>query len=73
MMQNVPPVLVDIILDPYVLNVFPSSLIPTAGYVTMIAVSSWFLSAYIWRLILRIATNSQPENKEQEQAEKKTL
>ena len=58
LMENVPPVLVDIILDPYLLNIFPRSLLPTAGYILVVAVLSWFLSGYIWRFILRIIASS---------------
>ena len=58
-MTDVPPVLVDIILDPYVLNVFPKSLVPTAGYLTVLAIGAWFLSGVIWRILVQIAdTNS---------------
>ncbi|KAI9931511.1 hypothetical protein ASPWEDRAFT_25616 [Aspergillus wentii DTO 134E9] len=37
LMETVPPVLVDIILDPFLLNVFPKSLVPTACWVTVVA------------------------------------
>jgi hypothetical protein len=47
LMDVVPPVLVDIILDPYLLNIFPRSLIPTACYITTIAIVAWFLSAWV--------------------------
>lgn len=36
-MQNVPPVAVDLILDPFVFNVFPRSLVPTAGWIVLVA------------------------------------
>src|SRR6266516_4705638 len=55
LMSDVPPVLVDVILDPYLLNVFPKSLVPTAGYLIILAFGSWFLSGLIWRLLIRIA------------------
>ncbi|KAN0072634.1 hypothetical protein V8E54_009563 [Elaphomyces granulatus] len=35
MMENVPPVIVDVILDPYLLNVLPLSLVPTLGWVAV--------------------------------------
>jgi hypothetical protein len=47
LMETVPPVLIDIILDPYVLNVFPKSLLPTGLYLTLIAVGAWFLSTWL--------------------------
>lgn len=47
LMSDVPPVYVDIILDPYVFNLLPRSLLPTIGYVVVVAVLSWFLA---WRI-----------------------
>lgn len=55
LMSDVPPVLVDIILDPYLLNVFPQSLVPTAGYLLVLAVGAWFLSSLIWRILVQVA------------------
>ena len=54
LMENVPPVLVDIILDPYLLNVLPNSLLPTAGYIFLVAVVSWFFSGYFWQFFLYV-------------------
>ncbi|ETN36658.1 uncharacterized protein HMPREF1541_08936 [Cyphellophora europaea CBS 101466] len=48
LMEVVPPVHVDIILDPYLLNIFPQSLLPTAGYIIIIAVLGWFVSGWIY-------------------------
>lgn len=36
-MRDVPPVDVDLILDPFLLNVFPRSLVPTAGWIAVVA------------------------------------
>ena len=49
LMLTVPPVLVDVILDEYLLNIFPRSLVPTAIYVAIVAVIAWFLSEIIWK------------------------
>ncbi|MCJ1363892.1 hypothetical protein MMC16_003001 [Acarospora aff. strigata] len=49
LMKHVPPVDVDIILDPYALNIFPKSLLPTAVYITILAVLGWFVSDIIWK------------------------
>lgn len=46
-MRHVEPVFVDIILDPYILNVLPQTLIPTAAYVVVVAGLAWFSSQYI--------------------------
>ena len=55
LMYDVPPVLVDIILDPYLLNVFPKSLLPTAGYLIALSVLGWSLSGLVWTLIVQVA------------------
>ncbi|KAH7347929.1 hypothetical protein B0T11DRAFT_343981 [Plectosphaerella cucumerina] len=46
-MSLVEPVNVDLILDPYVLNVLPRSLAPTAAYITAVAALAVFLSQYV--------------------------
>ncbi|KAL1311098.1 hypothetical protein AAFC00_001305 [Neodothiora populina] len=51
LMQNPPPVKVDIILDPYLFNIFPQSLLPTAGYIAVLAVGASLISQYIWRIL----------------------
>lgn len=55
LMQEVPPVYVDIILDPFILNVVPKSLIPTAVYIVILAIGSWLLSQSINQWIRLIA------------------
>jgi hypothetical protein len=47
LMGNVPPVLVEIILDPYIFNAIPRSLVPTIGYIVVLVAGSWFLAKYI--------------------------
>lgn len=56
LMKHVPPVHVDIILDPYLLNVVPRSLIPTGIYIIVVAVGAWALSRQVrfWLLRLRL-------------------
>lgn len=49
LMDNVPDVHVDLVLDPYILNIFPQSLVPTAGYILIIAIVAWFLQGWIFR------------------------
>lgn len=63
LMHHVEPVLVDIILDPFVFNVFPRSLIPTGAYITILAIGSWFLSKKISDWISKIAAISSTEKK----------
>ncbi|KAH0848142.1 hypothetical protein FOPE_01872 [Fonsecaea pedrosoi] len=55
-MEVVPPVAVDIILDPYILNVLPQSLAPTGLYLLVIAVGAWFLSTWIPKLLASSVT-----------------
>lgn len=50
LMQNPPQVDVDIILDPYVANIFPQSLLPTAAYILVLAVIAFFVSDKLWRV-----------------------
>lgn len=51
LMQYPPPVDIDIILDPYLANVFPVSLLPTAAYIIVLAIGAWLLSGKIWDLL----------------------
>ncbi|PGH18832.1 hypothetical protein AJ79_00245 [Helicocarpus griseus UAMH5409] len=48
LMQNVPPVHADIILDPFLFNVFPKSLVPTALYILAIAAGAGVVSWLVW-------------------------
>lgn len=45
-MQNPPPVLVDIILDPFLFNLIPRSLLPTIGIIIAVAISSYFIAQW---------------------------
>jgi hypothetical protein len=71
-MSDVPPVLVDVILDPYLLNVFPISLVPTAGYLIILAIGSWFLSGLIWQLLIRVADARPLESGDTDTTKRKT-
>jgi hypothetical protein len=46
-MEHVLPVHVDIIIDPFVFNILPRSLVPTVAYILTLATGSWYLSKYI--------------------------
>lgn len=50
-MHYPPAVDVDIILDPYVANIFPQSLLPTAAYMVVLAVIAFFVSGTLWRAL----------------------
>ncbi|RMZ90841.1 hypothetical protein DV736_g1920, partial [Chaetothyriales sp. CBS 134916] len=53
MMDIVPPVQVDLILDPYLLNVLPTTLLSTVGFILAIAVVGWFISGWIIKSLVR--------------------
>lgn len=55
LMQHVPSVHVDIILDPYLLNAFPKSLLPTAGFITLVAAFALALAPRIYAFLLGVA------------------
>lgn len=57
LMEQAPPVFVDIILDPFVFNVFPRSLIRTASYIMILAAGSWVLSKYVSRWVSAVAND----------------
>lgn len=51
LMQHPPAVYVDIILDPYLANIFPTSLLPTAAYLVILAVGAYLLSGAVWKFL----------------------
>jgi hypothetical protein len=50
LMETVPPVAADLILDPFLLNVFPRSLVPTAGWIAIVAATAWIVAGWIMRI-----------------------
>lgn len=57
-MRDVPPVDVDLILDPFLLNVFPRSLIPTAGWIAVVAVVAVVVARWIAGEIGRVIVDA---------------
>jgi hypothetical protein len=47
-----------LVLDPFILNIFPKSLVPTAGYLILVALGAWFLSGTITDFLTGIPSNS---------------
>jgi hypothetical protein len=47
LMREVPPVYVDIILDPYLLNILPRSLLPTVIYIIILMPFAWLVARTI--------------------------
>lgn len=65
LMNEVPPVYVDVILDPYVFNLLPRSLLPTIGYIIVVAILSWSMARRISSWIQSIAAEPSRDKKEQ--------
>ena len=55
LMKNIPPVRVDIILDLFILNILPQSLISTAIYTTAVAFVSWSAAKWISSRVRQMA------------------
>lgn len=66
MTNTPPPVLVDLILDPYLFNAVPQSLVPTAGYIFTVAVVTFFLAKWIARRMTDIADINESVTKKSE-------
>ncbi|KAK4210020.1 hypothetical protein QBC37DRAFT_42808 [Rhypophila decipiens] len=47
LMSNPPPVDVDIILDPFLLNLLPRSLVPTVIYIILVSILAYFVSSRV--------------------------
>ncbi|KAI1492860.1 hypothetical protein F5X96DRAFT_319383 [Biscogniauxia mediterranea] len=65
LMQHVPPVHVDIILDPFIFNLLPRSLVPTVAYIIAVALVSWFTAQRISTWIRHVAVEPIREKKDQ--------
>ena len=67
-MSKPPGVSVDIILDPFLLNVLPRSLLPTVCWIVVVAVVSVFMAKGVVGWLRRIVD----VNMEEGESEKKT-
>lgn len=65
LMNDVPPVFVDITLDPFILNVLPRTLAPTVGNITIVSVIALFLGLRISAWIRKLATTPDQTKKDQ--------
>ncbi|KAI1825350.1 hypothetical protein F4861DRAFT_538035 [Xylaria intraflava] len=65
LMENVPPVHVDIIMDPFISNILPRSLIPTVAYIIVVAIVSWFMGNWISSWVCQIAAQPTKQKKDQ--------
>ncbi|KAL6858395.1 hypothetical protein J3F83DRAFT_750657 [Trichoderma novae-zelandiae] len=64
LMKDPPPVLVDLILDPYIYNLLPQSLVPTVCYLVVVAVASWFVARWAAKSLTAIAGSDDDEKKQ---------
>lgn len=58
LMENVPPVAVDLILDPFLWNVFPRSLVPTAGWILVVAAVAFVIARWVAAEIGRVMNDA---------------
>lgn len=70
-MENVPPVLADVILDPFLLNVFPRSLVPTACWMTVVAGVALLLSRWVVGEFGRLSTEADADGSARKEGKKK--
>lgn len=70
-MQHVPPVAVDLILDPFLFNIFPRSLIPTAGWILIVAVLAIVLGRWIAGEVGRVIDDARRQRSLEEVAKQK--
>lgn len=67
LMSDVPPVDVDIILDPFVQNLLPRSLVPTVGYIVVVAAISFFVAKFVLRFLRDIVKGDRADGKAKKQ------
>lgn len=67
LMSDVPPVDVDIILDPFVQNLLPRSLVPTVGYIVVVAAVSFFVAKFVLRFLRDIVKGDGADRKVKKQ------
>ena len=53
--QNVGDLILPTVLDPFLLNIFPTSLLPTGVYLIVLALLAWYLSEYIYQGLYQIS------------------
>ncbi|KAJ5373060.1 hypothetical protein N7517_005066 [Penicillium concentricum] len=62
LMQNVPPVAVDLILDPFLFNVFPRSLVPTAGWIVLVTILAVVLGRWAVKEVGRVVNDARRQS-----------
>ncbi|KAG6010271.1 hypothetical protein E4U21_007320 [Claviceps maximensis] len=66
LMSHPPPVLVDLVLDPFLLNVLPRSLVPTVGYLLLVGVTTWYVARRIASGLQSVVILTESEVKKEE-------
>ncbi|KAJ5683674.1 uncharacterized protein N7477_000019 [Penicillium maclennaniae] len=66
LMRDVPPVTVDLILDPFLWNVFPRSLLPTAGWIGVVSVVAIVVARWVAKELGRVVNDAKAERALQE-------
>ena len=61
---------VDLILDPFVWNVFPRSLIPTAGWIAVVAVVAFCIAKWVSSELGRAIDDARREDGEEKEDKK---
>lgn len=69
-MRDVPPVVVDVILDPFLWNVFPRSLVPTAGWIVVVAVVAGVVGRWVVGELGRVIEDARVEREGEGKKEK---
>ena len=62
LMQIVPPVAVDLILDPFLFNVFPRSLVPTAGWIVLVGILAVVLGRWVVSEVERVVGDARRQS-----------
>jgi dUTPase len=70
LMENVPPVAADIILDPFLANVFPRSLLPTAGWIVVVASVGFIVARWVVGEFRRVVNEERNEASDREEVKK---
>ncbi|KAJ5676125.1 hypothetical protein N7462_009022 [Penicillium macrosclerotiorum] len=71
LMRAVPPVAVDLVLDPFLWNVFPRSLVPTAGWIVIVGAVAVVVARWVAGEIGRVIEDGRNEREVEEKESKK--
>lgn len=71
LMKNVPRVHADLILDPFLMNVFPMSLVPTAVHIAVVTVGAFGLAWMVWKMLDGVSSVARVERRVEVESKKK--